>query len=138
MRNRLLFILIGVFIFFACEQTTITSHEPPTTSIVFAAQAANGPSKTECLSCHGPFEKMTAVADKYTAPSGEKISPHRFVPHDSKKDEDVPECTNCHTAHPLDPLPAHGTVDLSKVNVKWCYETCHHEKNFTSCKQCHA
>ena len=141
MRNRLFFIVAGIlagaFISIACEQSVINSRGLPTT-LVLAAQTENGASKAKCLGCHGPFEKMTGVTDKYIAPSGEKISPHRFVPHDSKKDEDVPECTNCHTAHPLNPLPVHGSVDLSKVNVKWCYETCHHEKNFTSCKECHA
>ena len=101
-----------------------------------AAAEAKG-SKDTCLSCHGPFEKIIENSANYTAPSGEKISPHRFVPHDSKKDEDVPECTNCHTAHALDPLPAAGSVDLSKVKVQWCYTACHHEKNFTSCKECH-
>jgi hypothetical protein len=141
MRNRLLFIctgiLAGVFIFIATEAANqgVVSQS---SSIVLAAQAAAKPLKAECLGCHGPFEKMTAVTDKYTAPSGEKISPHRFVPHDSTKDEDVPECTNCHAPHALDPLPTYGSVDLSKVDVKWCYESCHHEKNFTSCKQCHA
>ena len=140
MMNRLFFILSGIlagaFISIACEQLAMYSCSLQTAPVL-AAQAENEALKAKCLSCHGPFEKMTGVTDKYTAPSGEKISPHRFVPHDSKKVEDVPECTNCHTAHPINP-PAHGSVDLSKVNVKWCYETCHHEKNFTSCKQCHA
>jgi len=141
MRNRLLFIctgiLAGVFILIATE-AAYQGVVSQSSSTVLAVQAAAKPSKAECLSCHGPFEKMTAATDKYTAPSGEKISPHRFVPHDSKKDDDVPECTNCHAAHALDPLPTHGSVDLSKVDVKWCYESCHHEKNFTSCKECHA
>lgn len=91
----------------------------------------------ECLTCHGPFDKIIEATAKYVAPSGEKTSPHRYVPHDSKKEEDIPECTHCHTAHPLDPPPAHGSIDLSKVGVQWCYDACHHEKNFTSCKQCH-
>ena len=92
----------------------------------------------ECLTCYGPFDKIIEATAKYVAPSGEKTSPHRYVPHDSKKEEDIPECTHCHTAHPLDPPPAHGSIDLSKVGVQWCYDACHHEKNFTSCKQCHA
>jgi len=89
-----------------------------------------------CLGCH-PFDKLIEATATYVAPSGEKTSPHRYVPHDSKKDEDIPECTNCHTAHPQDPLPTHGSIDLSKVTVQWCYDVCHHEKNLTSCKQCH-
>jgi len=142
MRNRLAFIitgiLSGVFIFIACETRIALNSAQQSGSTVLAAQSDAKPAKADCLGCHGPFDKLTKVNDKYTAPSGEKISPHRFVPHDSTKDEDAPECTNCHTAHPLDPLPTHGSIDLSKVDVKWCYEACHHEKNFTSCKQCHA
>ena len=91
----------------------------------------------ECLTCHGPFDKLAEASAKYVAPSGEKGSPHRFVPHDSKKEGDIPECANCHKAHPVDPLPAKGSIDLSKVNVQWCYDTCHHEKNFEPCKKCH-
>ena len=96
-----------------------------------------GAKDNECLTCHGPFEKLVESSANYVAPSGEKGSPHRYVPHESKKEEDIPECTHCHKAHPLDPLPAQGSIDLSKVSVVWCYDQCHHEKNFTSCKECH-
>jgi len=92
---------------------------------------------SECLQCHGSFAKIAEASASYVTPSGEKTNPHRYVPHDSKKDDDIPECSHCHTAHPLDPLPRKGTVDLSKVNVQWCYEACHHEKDFTPCKKCH-
>ncbi len=91
----------------------------------------------QCLECHGSFDKIIEASAKYVAPSGEKTSPHRYVPHDSKKAEDIPECSHCHAAHPLDPLPAQGSIDLSKVSVKRCYDACHHEKNLTSCKECH-
>ena len=93
--------------------------------------------KDTCLGCHGPFDKITDPPDKYVAPSGEKTTPHRYVPHDSKKDEDVPECTTCHTAHPLDPLPEQGSVNLSKVEVQSCYGACHHDNSFTRCNTCH-
>ena len=102
-----------------------------------APAPAPKPAQNECLQCHGPFTKVIEASAKYVTPSGEKANPHRFVPHDSKKDEDAPDCDHCHKAHPLDPLPTKGSIDLSKVDVKWCYEACHHEKNFTSCKQCH-
>jgi hypothetical protein len=140
MRNRILFtaaaILVCFFVFSARESTS-AQNSGPAPHPASAAGPAAAPSKSECLSCHGPFDKLVEVSDKYTAPSGEKISPHRYVPHDSKKEEDIPECANCHVAHPLDPLPVPGSVDLSKVNVQWCYTACHHEKNFTSCKSCH-
>jgi len=93
--------------------------------------------ENECLRCHRPFDRIIEASAKYVAPSGEKTSPHRYVPHDSKKEEDIPECSHCHTAHPLDPLPARGSLDLSKVGVQWCYDACHHEKDLTSCKKCH-
>jgi hypothetical protein len=92
--------------------------------------------KDTCLGCHGPFDKIIEASDKYVAPSGEKTSPHRYIPHTSKKDEDVPECTNCHTAHSIETLPEAGSIDLSKVTVDWCYE-CHHPKDFTACSSCH-
>jgi len=102
-----------------------------------ASAAGTKPTNADCLGCHGPFDKLAETTAKYVAPSGEKGSPHRYVPHDSKKEEDIADCVHCHTAHPLDPLPTKGSIDLSKVNVQWCYESCHHEKNLTSCKQCH-
>ena len=95
------------------------------------------PADGGCLDCHGPFGKLIEASGKYVAPSGEKTSPHRYVPHDSKLAKDVPDCTHCHTAHSLDSLPAKGSIDKSKLNVEWCYTTCHHEKNLTSCKECH-
>ena len=95
-----------------------------------------GRAEDGCLGCHGPFDKLIQVSSKYVAPSGEKTSPHRYVPHDSKQEKDIPDCSRCHTKHPLSPLPAKASIDLSKVSVEWCY-TCHHEKNFTSCKDCH-
>jgi hypothetical protein len=104
---------------------------------ILACACILGAAENQCLSCHRPFDKIIEASAKYVAPSGEKTSPHRYVPHDSNNEEDVPECTHCHTAHPLDPLPAKGSIDRSKVGVQWCYDACHHEKDLTSCKQCH-
>ena len=120
--------------FTGCKATAVSQpaqavNKPATRPV--AAQAENG-----CLGCHGPFDKLIQVSANYVAPSGEKTSPHRYVPHDSKQEKDIPDCSHCHTQHPLSPLPDKASIDLSKVNVEWCY-TCHHEKNFTSCKDCH-
>ncbi len=41
-------------------------------------------SKEVCLNCHRPFDKLATASANYVAPSGEKITPHRFVPHNSK------------------------------------------------------
>jgi hypothetical protein len=89
-----------------------------------------------CLDCHGPFDKLAEATAAWKAPTGEKTSPHRYVPHTSKLADDVPDCTNCHTAHAL-PAPAAGSIDRSTVTVNWCYKTCHHEKTFEPCKKCH-
>jgi hypothetical protein len=110
---------------------------PAPDSAVHESGVVAASSENECLNCHGAFDKIIEASAKYVAPSGEKTSPHRYVPHDSKKEEDVPECSHCHTAHPLDPLPAKGSIDLSKTDVQWCYDACHHEKDLTSCKKCH-
>lgn len=136
MKKLLFFVglLVCALILFA-ERNSLAQTSGPKAP---GSGAGAAPTKSDCLNCHGPFEKLVASTDKWVAPSGEKTSPHRFVPHDSKKDEDIPECTQCHVAHAADAPPAHGTVDLSKVKVDYCYETCHHEKNFTSCKQCHS
>jgi hypothetical protein len=93
--------------------------------------------KKECLGCHGPFAKIVEATAKFVAPSGEKTSPHKYIPHNSDIEEEIAECSECHPAHPVDPLPKKGSIDLSKVTVEWCYKACHHQKNFNSCKKCH-
>jgi len=93
-------------------------------------------SKEACLDCHGPFDKLAGASPKYVAPSGEKITPHRFVPHDSKEAKAIPGCDNCHKPHPLPPT-ATALAALPKPDVQWCYTACHHENNFTPCKDCH-
>jgi hypothetical protein len=108
---------------------------PASAPLAKPAQVAKPP-EGKCIKCHGPFDKLIKAPAKYIAPSGEKINPHRYVPHDSKLAKDIPDCTHCHAAHKLSPLPAKGSIDLSKVNVQWCY-SCHHENNLTSCKDCH-
>jgi len=130
-------ILIGAWILSAEDRTSAPRPGPEPHSAVLASGPTSGDSENECLRCHGPFNKIIEASANYVAPSGEKISPHRYVPHDSKKEEDIPECSHCHTAHPLDPLPPKGSIDLSKVGVQWCYDTCHHVKDFTPCKKCH-
>jgi hypothetical protein len=98
-----------------------------------------GAADNECLTCHGSYDKLAEATAKYVAPSGEKGTPHRYVPHNTKTEESVPDCTKCHAKHSTDTLPEKGSIDLSKLNVKWCYDQCHHEKNLVSCKEleCH-
>jgi hypothetical protein len=92
-------------------------------------------SKEACLNCHGPFDKLVANVN-YQAPSGEKIAPHRYVPHTAKEAKAIPECSNCHEPHPVPPV-AGGVATLPKPDVQWCYTTCHHKNTFQLCKDCH-
>jgi hypothetical protein len=92
-------------------------------------------SKEACLDCHGPFDKLVANVN-YQAPSGEKITPHRYVPHAAKEAKAIPECSNCHEPHPVPPA-AGGVATLPKPDVQWCYTTCHHKNTFQLCKDCH-
>jgi len=93
-------------------------------------------SRDMCLECHGPFDKLARTVPSYVAPSGEKITPHYYVPHTSKEAKAIPECSNCHQSHPTPPTAA-DIIAMGKPGVDWCYTTCHHENDFTPCKKCH-
>ena len=88
-----------------------------------------GGSKDTCLGCHGPFDKLTAATAGYAMPSGEKTSPHRYVPHKSKN---IPECSDCHKPHPV---PLVSKAGLPKAETDYCY-TCHHQGGL-ECGTCH-
>ena len=103
----------------ATSQTTSAAKEDET------ATAA-------CLKCHGPFEKLASAPPSYITTSGEKITPHRYVPHDQK---DIPDCVSCHQTHSANPT-AGEMATLPKPNVKFCFD-CHHKENFMRCKACH-
>lgn len=92
-----------------------------------AAEAAS--STEECLKCHGPFDKIAAATANYPMPSGEKTTPHRYVPHKSK---DIPECANCHKPHPL---PLTSKAEVPKPETDYCYK-CHHAE-VLQCGTCH-
>ena len=102
---------------------------PPSENAIPTASLAAGSSKDVCLACHGPFDKLVSVTSNYVFPSGEKTSPHRYLPHNS---QDIPECSICHKPHPL---PLTSTEGLPKANGEWCYE-CHH-KRVLKCGTCH-
>jgi len=84
-----------------------------------------------CLSCHGPFDKLAAETSHYLMPSGEKTTPHRYVPHDGTN---VPACELCHERHRI---PLTSKEEITKANIDWCYTGCHHTSNFRPCKECH-
>lgn len=92
--------------------------------------------KDVCLECHGPFKELSERTAKYVAPSGETVSPHRYVPHDEKEKGEIPDCVNCHQKHPVPPSES-DLAALPKPTVEWCYQKCHHTRDFTPCKTCH-
>ena len=90
------------------------------------------PTKETCLACHGPFDKLAEATADYETPSGEKTSPHKYIPHVDKKD--IPDCTECHTPHPV---PIQDKAAVVKATVDYCYTSCHHAHNFQPCSACH-
>ena len=97
-----------------------------------SAGAGEGGTSTACLECHGPFEKLASTPPFFVAPSGEKVNPHRYVPHDLK---DIPDCVSCHKPHSATPTAAE-IASLPKPNVTSCFE-CHHTKSLENCQDCH-
>jgi len=92
--------------------------------------------KTEaqkCLACHGSFDKLAEKTADFKAPSGETTTPHRYVPHTSKTS--IPECIECHVPHPI-PLENKSDV-VTRDNLSYCYQSCHHPGNLQPCKNCH-
>jgi hypothetical protein len=87
----------------------------------------------KCLACHGSYEKLAEKTANFKTSSGETATPHRYAPHDEKKD--IPECTECHIPHPV-PLEDKSTV-VKPNGVAWCYSSCHHASNLQPCKTCH-
>lgn len=102
------------------------------------AQTSNAvsSSKEACLGCHGPYEKLASLPPTYLAPSGEKINPHMYVPHETKQAKAIPECTDCHDPHSLPP-DSSQTPAVAPPQVLWCYTSCHHTNSFKACKDCH-
>ena len=86
----------------------------------------------KCLACHGDYDKLAEKTATFKASDGETAAPHRYIPHEEKKD--IPECTECHIPHPV---PLTDKSDVVKANVNWCYSGCHHASTFKPCKTCH-
>jgi hypothetical protein len=97
-----------------------------------AKKAETKPAKETCLACHGPFDKLAASTADYETPSGEKTSPHKYIPHADKKD--IPDCNECHTPHPV---PIQDVKAVVKANIDYCYTACHHAHNLQACSTCH-
>lgn len=123
-------LVVGSFSFVAAASAQGSGNgagpQAPTNS------GGDGNQSAACLECHGPFEKLSSAPPFFVAPSGEKINPHRYVPHDLKE---VPDCVSCHKPHSAEPTAAEIAA-LPKPNVTSCFE-CHHRKNFETCQHCH-
>ena len=133
--------VLSVFISLFVATVLLFAHLVPLPAQAAAAQKneqaapANAASREACLNCHGPYDKLVSNAN-YQAPSEEKITPHRYVPHSSKDSKAIPECSNCHETHPV-PTTEKALSSLPKPDVQWCYTTCHHKNTFQLCKDCH-
>ena len=110
----------------ACAQTAAS---PPAPAATLPAAAPTAGSQAVCLGCHGPYEKIIAATANYYMPSGETMSPHRYVPH---KSTNIPDCKNCHQAHPIPPA---SKASVPTPSTDWCYK-CHHA-NVLECGTCH-
>ena len=112
---------------------TSTDAAPPVPAPTVAAPTNGAASSTDaCLACHGPFDKLVAANTSYVWPNGDKQTPHRYVPHNSKT---VPDCSNCHASHRVPPS-ASDLAAMGKADPKWCF-TCHHTGDL-KCGTCHA
>jgi hypothetical protein len=118
----------------AATATTVAATTAATKASTTEATAAD---KTACLSCHGPYDKLaTATADYSGWEGGEKTTPHRYVPHESKDAKDIPECTPyCHDTHPVPPT-ANDIAAMGEPSVRYCYGLCHHTHTLV-CGTCH-
>jgi len=123
--------LWGLFLFLALILTWNLSDSGKYADA--AEKAAKGPEA--CLACHGgSFDKLIEKKTAHKAAGGETINPHKYIPHNENKTENVPDCLGCHSQHTI---PPKGKIDLSKVNIESCYLSCHHQQNFERCSNCH-
>jgi mono/diheme cytochrome c family protein len=136
LKSLFLSLIAAIIILKVCAMPVGAATAAPTAPSQTAGPAPAAASKEACLNCHGPFDKLAGATPSYVAPSGEKIVPHRFVPHNSREAKAIPGCNNCHEPH-LVPPTAPALAALPKPDVQWCYTACHHKNNFTLCKDCH-
>jgi len=119
-----------IIVFFFLFVTVNAFSSGHASGSVAANEDGNG--SASCLQCHGPFENLASKAPSFTAPSGERITPHRYIPHNEKT---IPDCLNCHQEHSENPTPTEIAA-LPKPTVNFCFE-CHHTETFARCNSCH-
>lgn len=126
--------------FEALTLATVAAAVMVLSGVSMNASAADAPTSAQCLMCHGGSfdalrEKTKDWKDEFDSP----VQPHQYLdpksanPH--KGEKVVPECTNCHQAHPF-PLPKDTKPEPATLSS--CYG-CHHMENFQKCSDagCH-
>ncbi|MGV8056739.1 MAG: hypothetical protein AB2L12_01695 [Smithellaceae bacterium] len=112
----------------------LSGYLPEYIKVANAADPAAKYSAT-CLACHGgSFDKLASKKPTFKVSDDRVVNPHKYIPHNEKKAENVPNCTDCHVKHSIAPMEK---VDLSKVKVDSCFLSCHHTQNFERCSTCH-
>jgi hypothetical protein len=119
-----------------CRSTLGASFAAQPPSSAFSGIDTPDKSPASCLRCHGPFAKLAEKTAAKNAPSGETTTPHRHIPHDTLLESTVPDCESCHSKHPI-PATKEGMAAVAKSTWDFCYNQCHHQKDFTPCKTCH-
>ena len=109
-----------------------------TANIVGAAAGKQDTSKTSCLMCHGPYDKLAAKAPFFNGfdPKKSKITtvnPHQYWPHEEKTEKGIQDCVECHKPHKENMRPGDK---VEKATVEKCFG-CHHDRTFDRCKSCH-
>jgi len=133
-RSRWLFSLVAAFFLFLTGIALVAAFQitPP--------QPAEEVGKDTCLTCHGPFDQLAEKTKDFQTPAGETLTPHRHIPHDTLTDEAIPECLKCHQPQPHPIPPEEKDIAAAKArekpNLELCY-SCHHIREFISCKTCH-
>ncbi|WP_297611890.1 cytochrome c3 family protein [uncultured Sutterella sp.] len=97
-----------------------------------SAFAAETLTKDQCLGCHGSFEALISKNVQVEA-DPLPINPHTYIPHGEKADQNIWECTTCHTPHAMPPRKG----AKAEANVDACYQ-CHHQYTFEKCSACHS
>ena len=123
------------------EATTEAAGAAPAAAPA-ATSAAVGPAAQTalCQGCH-PRDQVLAQTANYEAGDGTLVQPHTTIDTSVTNERENPhlsgtgivDCVNCHQPHPLPPTGA----QVTKADLNYCYGTCHHTGNFTTCSSCH-
>jgi predicted CXXCH cytochrome family protein len=122
-----------IFLMFACLLAAVPFDSRADKFPSPNAFAIGSGDKSDCLQCHDSFDKLAAGPKNFPTESGEKINPHRYVPHEPKIEKNIPQCLKCHRPHAI---PLTSKKEVPEPSIDWCY-TCHHAYEFKPCAACH-